>query len=79
VGNFQPAVHFMSESHDKSQFNWNFCPCLQDVSKTALDMKSLLVFLICSWNRKELNRVEYKKMGDSSDPRTSNILNLQTL
>jgi len=45
-------------SYEKAQFNWNFCPCLQDVSKTALVMKSLLVSLICSWNRTEKNRIQ---------------------
>jgi len=48
--NFQLALCFISESHDKLQFSWNFCPCLQDVSKTALLIKALLVSLIRSWN-----------------------------
>ena len=25
----------MSKGHDKAQFIWNICPCLQDVSKPA--------------------------------------------
>ena len=33
--NFQLAVRFVSESHVKAQLNWNFCPCLEHVSKTA--------------------------------------------
>ena len=33
--NFQPAVPFLSESHDKAQFSWDFCRCLKDVSKPA--------------------------------------------
>jgi len=40
VGNFLPAVRYVSESRDKSQFNCNFCSCLQDVSKTASHIKS---------------------------------------
>jgi hypothetical protein len=40
VGNFQLAVSFVSESHDKAQFNCSFCPCLQGVSKAALLIKA---------------------------------------
>jgi hypothetical protein len=46
VGNWQLAVCFISESHDKAQFNWNFCSYLQDVSKTALLIKALLVSVV---------------------------------
>ena len=56
AGNFQPPVCLVSESHDKTYFNWNFCACLQDVRKTALVMKSLLVSLICSYS--EQNTIE---------------------
>jgi len=35
VGNFQLAVWFISESRAKARFNWNFCPCLQDVRKSS--------------------------------------------
>jgi hypothetical protein len=35
VGNWQLAVCFISESHDKAQFNWNIYPCLQVVRKNA--------------------------------------------
>ena len=31
--------------------NWKFCPCLQDVSKTAVLIKALFVCLVCSQNR----------------------------
>jgi len=27
VSNFQLAVCFVSASHVKARFNWNFCPC----------------------------------------------------
>jgi hypothetical protein len=48
VGNYQLAVPFISERHGKAQFNLNFCPFLQDVSKIALLIKALLVSLLCS-------------------------------
>jgi len=41
VGKFQLAVPFISEIHAKAQFNWNFCPSLQDVSKIVLLIKAM--------------------------------------
>ena len=40
LGNFQLAVCFISECHDKPQFNWSIWPCLQDVSKTSFLTKA---------------------------------------
>jgi len=42
------GVCIISASHAKAQFNQNFSPCLQDVSKTTFLIKVLLVALICS-------------------------------
>jgi hypothetical protein len=53
VSNFQLAVCIVSASHAKAQFNRNFCPFLQDVSKTALLIKALLVASLCSQNGTE--------------------------
>jgi len=36
--------------------NWNFCPCLEDVSKTAWLIKALLVSLMCTYYRTERNK-----------------------
>jgi hypothetical protein len=55
VVNWQLAVGFVSESHDKAQLNWSVCGYLQDVSKTAFVIKALLVCLMCTWNRTEWN------------------------
>jgi hypothetical protein len=48
VVNWQLAVGFVLESHDKAQLNWSICLCLQDVSKTAFLIKALLVSLMCT-------------------------------
>ena len=41
------AVHFVSEIHDRTQFNWNTCQCSQYVSKPDWLNKALLVSLMC--------------------------------
>jgi hypothetical protein len=71
--NFLLAVCFTPEGHDKAQFSWNFCPSLQDVSKTALLVKALLVSLICSWYRK--NRMEHNSGRFGTVVTNLNILN----
>jgi hypothetical protein len=45
MSNFQLAVCIVSANHAKAQFDWNFCPCLQDFSETAFLIKALLVAL----------------------------------
>ena len=70
VRNFQVVVHFTLESHDKAQFNWNFCPCLQDVHQNYFPFQDFVSVYILI----EENRIEYKKTGDSDDTCTLNIL-----
>jgi hypothetical protein len=73
VVNWQLAVGFISESHDKAQLNWSVCRCLQDVSKTAF----LYQGFVSVFNMHlEYNRMEYKKSGHSSEMRTVNKLHL---
>jgi hypothetical protein len=44
-------------SQAEAQFNWNFCPCLQDARKTAFLIKAVSGFnMLIEWNRKQTKR-----------------------